>query len=575
MGGSALQRVSRGGPTNHFLGCPGGMMEARTPLTDSWADDSIGGMNAMDLRDYLRILRKNWWIVAFVTLLGVGGGLFVNFKAVPQYQSSVTFYVSTPSSELTGTSAFQANQYALAKIDSYTKLLSSDALAERVIRKSGLDMSVPAVTGRISASSDLNTVLIVAKVTDADAQRSLALATAVSTEFGALVDQLDNRTGADGVSGSTVKMNVVSGPTLDPAPISPRKKLNLGLGLVAGLIAGVALALARGLLDTTIRTSETLGGLIHVPVLGTVGFESSARRYPVLIASQNRSIRAEAYRQLRTNLQFMDVDNPVTVLVVTSSVAGEGKSTTAANLAIVYAEAGRRVLLIDADMRRGRISEYLGLEDVVGLSNVLAGSVDVHDVLQPWGNDKLMVLLKGESPPNPSELLGSHNMIDLIAAMRSEFDIVVVDSPPLLPVTDAAVASTWADGVLLVVRFGRTSRSQVATSIKALEGIDARLLGAVLTMRPHRLSDKTKGYQAYGVYDEKPARRGFFRWRARPPAPSAKPSDDADGSRSPDGPSAGGDSRSKGKGQARHDAEAVRTTKNEDPDPGKSTDLTR
>lgn len=468
----------------------------------------------MDLREYLRILRKNWWIVVAAAVIGIGGAILVNERAVPQYQSSVTFYVSTPSSTITGSNALQANQYALDKMDSYTKLLKSDALAQRVIAKSGLDISIAAVTGRITATSDLNTVLLEADILDENPTRSLVLATAVSTEFGALVDQLDNRT-VDGVSGSTVQMNVVSGPTLNPVPVSPRKNLNLAIGLAVGLLIGAALALARGLLDTTIRTTEDLGKLIGTPVLGTVGFESAARKYPVLVASQNQSIRAESFRQLRTNLQFMNVDNPVSTLVITSSVAGEGKSTTATNLAIVYAEAGRKVLLIEADMRRGRIAEYLGLEDAVGLSNVLAGAVDVHDVLQPWGADRLHVLLRGESPPNPSELLGSHHMVELIATMREEYDVIVVDAPPLLPVADAAVASTWADGVLVVVRWGKTTRSQIATSMDSLEGVDARVLGAVLTMRPHRKSDRAKGYRAYGVYDEELPRQQRFRRRTK------------------------------------------------------------
>jgi capsular exopolysaccharide synthesis family protein len=218
-----------------------------------------------------------------------------------------------------------------------------------------------------------------------------------------------------------------------------------------------------------------------------------------------RSVRAESYRQIRTNLQFMDLENPVQVLVVASSLAGEGKSTTATNLAMITAETGRRVLLIEADMRRPRVSDYLGLERAIGLSNVLVGQVAVTDVMQPWGTDGLMVLPCGSIPPNPSELLGSHQMVDLIDELRGMFDLIVIDTPPLLPVTDAAVASTRADGVIVVVRYGKTSRNHLNTTLQSLDAVDARILGCVLSMVPRKGSDS--GYEGYAYYNDEPKKR--------------------------------------------------------------------
>jgi capsular exopolysaccharide synthesis family protein len=191
---------------------------------------------------------------------------------------------------------------------------------------------------------------------------------------------------------------------------------------------------------------------------------------------------------------------------VTSSVASEGKSSTAVNLAIVSAETGRRVLLIEADLRRPRAADYLGLERAVGLSNALAGQVPVRDVIQPWGTDGLMVLPSGSVPPNPSEMLGSQNLVNLIADLRTMFDLVIIDTPPMLPVTDGAVASTVADGVLVVVRYGKTTRNQVNASIDSLEAVDARILGCVLTMVPRKGAAST-GYDGYGYYEDDPKKR--------------------------------------------------------------------
>lgn len=452
----------------------------------------------MDLFGYLRILRKGWWIVLLVTLIGAAAAVGYSETATKRYASTVTFYISTPT-DASGGSAFQANQYALEKVASYTKLLKSQRLAQMVVTKANLNMTSAQVASEIVASSDLNTVLLTATVVDPSAQRSLTIATALSTEFGSLVNQLDNRTtGQNNSSGSTVALNVVSAPTLNPTPVSPRTKLILTLGILGGLVLGVLLALLRGLLDNSIRTMRTLAEVSNLPPLSALYYDSAAKKNPILVGTEVSSIRAEAFRKLRTNLQFANVDHPVHVLVVTSSVPNEGKSTTAANLAIMYADTGRRVLLIEADLRKGRVADYLGLERAVGLTDVLAGTAELDDVLQSWNTDTLTVLLAGSVPPNPSELLGSHNMVTLLDRLRAMFDVIILDTPPLLPVTDAAVAATLADGVLLVVRQGKTTRTQVATSVRALQSVDARVLGAVLTMVRKRSQD-TEAYSYYSA----------------------------------------------------------------------------
>jgi capsular exopolysaccharide synthesis family protein len=280
--------------------------------------------------------------------------------------------------------------------------------------------------------------------------------------------------------------------------VAPRPVRNYAIALLIGLAAGAAAAVLRETLDTTIRTAQALGDLTSRPLLGTIPFDAGARDHPLLVSEQRHSTRAEAFRQLRTNLQFVDVDRGAQSIVVTSSVPDEGKSATAANLAIVFANAGGRVLLVEADMRRPRVAEYLGLEGAVGLSNVLAGQADVDDVLQRWGPLDLWVLASGALPPNPSELLASQALVDLLDKMRSRFDTIIIDTPPLLPVTDAAVAAVRADGALVVVRCGKTSRAQVRTATQALAAVDARVLGFVFNMA--KSTKDTGGY--YYLPDE-------------------------------------------------------------------------
>jgi non-specific protein-tyrosine kinase len=200
---------------------------------------------------------------------------------------------------------------------------------------------------------------------------------------------------------------------------------------------------------------------------------------------------------LRTNLQFVDIDCPPRSIVVTSSIPDEGKTTTAINLSIVLAQSGVRVLLIEADLRRPKISQYLGVESAVGLTNVLVGRTELHDAVQTWGRSgELKVLPSGPPPPNPSELLGTQGMADLIRELERDYDLVLIDAPPLLPVTDAAVIAGSASGAVMVVRHGHCRRDQLSSAVRSLHAVDATLYGVVLTMTPTKGANS--GYYYYG-----------------------------------------------------------------------------
>ncbi|HYN94481.1 MAG TPA: polysaccharide biosynthesis tyrosine autokinase [Pilimelia sp.] len=446
----------------------------------------------MELRDYLRAARHRWWLVLAVTALAVGLAALVNVRTPAQYAASVTFFVTTPNNG--ATSAYQGGLFSQQRVKSYADLLTSDRLAEGVLITTDVPLTVEAIRGRISAQAIPDTVLLQVTVTDGSADRAERLATAVASQFIRLVKDLETPPGA---RTPAVKAEVIAGPRVDPRPVAPRPARNLAIALLLGIAAGIGAACLREALDTTVKSGESLPQLTGAPLLGVVPFDGAAKRAPLVVAGSVGSPRAEALRQVRTNLKFLDVDNPVRTMVVTSAVPGEGKSCTATNLAIVLAESGRRVLLLDADLRRPRLADYLGLEGAVGLSNVLAGQATLADVTQQWGRN-LWVLPSGFVPPNPSEMLGSQHMQDLLNQLREEFDTVIVDTPPLLPVTDAAVVATRVDGAILVTRSGKTTQSQATTAANAVRAVNARLLGCVLNMV------KAKSSDAYHYYDYRP-----------------------------------------------------------------------
>ncbi|MFN2537569.1 MAG: polysaccharide biosynthesis tyrosine autokinase [Mycobacteriales bacterium] len=308
---------------------------------------------------------------------------------------------------------------------------------------------------------------------------------------------------------------------------SPRPKLNLALGLLVGLAVGIGGAVARETLDTSVKGPEQAAELAGAPVIGAITFDADASKTPLVVVSAPGSPRAEAFRQLRTNLQFVDIEPPLRSVVVTSSVSGEGKSTTTCNLAITLAEAGLRIILVEADLRRPRVADYMGLEGAVGLTSVLLGRVDLDTALQPWRDLSLSVLPSGPLPPNPSELLGSAGMGELLHELEQRADIVLLDAPPLLPVTDAAVLGASASGVILLIRSSKTRREQVHRAASILTTVGATPLGAVLNMVPTRGPDAYAYGYGYGYgYNYRPDATGSRLSTAEAavrPAPERKP----------------------------------------------------
>jgi len=451
----------------------------------------------MELRDYFDAVRKRWaWVVAAVTI-AVAVAALINIRTTPQYATSVTFFVSTSSQG--SADAYQGGLFSQQRVKSYATLLTGDRLAAAVADRHDVGLTSQQIQSRVAAEAVPETVLLRARVTDSDRNRSRQVAGAVATEFVTLVGALE---GTPGNGESAVRVDVVAGPVVDPAPVSPRPLRNLGLGLLLGLLSGFGLAVLRTVLDTTVRTRQQLETISSRPILGSIPLDPAAREHPLTINEDAQSVRAEAFRQLRTNLLFADVDRPVRSLVVTSPLPEEGKTTTAVNLALAFAEAGSSVLLIEADLRRPQASNYLGMEGAWGLTNVLAGHAKIDEVLQAWGDSGMSVLPSGFIPPNPSELLGSQQMADLLASLQERFDMVIIDTAPLAPVTDAAVVAAQADGAVMVVRCAKTSEAHVQAAIAALNAVDARVLGCVLNMAPRT----TSVYSYYYAEDGRRAR---------------------------------------------------------------------
>lgn len=436
-------------------------------------------------------------------LLVVFGAAAFSLLTTPLYQASTRLFVSTAAGGSVA-ETYQGNRYSQERVISYAELLKGETVAQRTIDKLGLDMGVITLTGRITASAKRDTVLINLSVLDESPVRARDIANTLSDEFVAMVRELETPEGGDRPDARVVVEQRASIPA---SPVVPKTARNIAIGLALGVMLGVGLALTRDLLDNTIKSRENLEELTNTGLVGIIPLDKERRKCPAISFETDNSPVAEAFRKFRTNLQFLAVDNPPRVIVLTSSMPSEGKSTAAVNIALALAEAENRVVLVDGDMRRPTVAKYLDLVGSVGFSTVLSGAASLDEALQKTRFPGLTVLTSGIIPPNPSELLGSQSARKLLGDLRAQFDYVIVDSTPLLAVTDAAILAAGADGVLIMARFGSTRREQLAHAVESLESVGAPLMGVVFTMVPPR-ENAVYGY-GYGnlSYGEGSVRR--------------------------------------------------------------------
>jgi capsular exopolysaccharide synthesis family protein len=467
----------------------------------------------MELSDYLRILRAHWLGVLALVVCGVVAAGLYSTSQPKVYEAHATGFVSS-GKDADPADASISNSLAQSRVASYVAIATSTATAERVladpsIQGLGLPTDAGALSGDISVSQPLDTVLIDISARASTPQTAATLANAWVKALSKEVEKVDGKP-QPGSSG--LRMRAYGSAQLPGAPVLPRTKLNLAIGLLLGALLGVAYALIRNQLDRRLRSSEEVEKTFHVPVIGKIPQTSAARRTGgqltlAVTSPSDGGGAAESFRKLRTNLAYMDVDNPPRVIVVTSPKQGDGKSTVAANLAAAVAVGGQRVILIDGDLRRPTVADSLGMVDGAGLTDILVGRVKPSEVIQDHPElTGLRVLASGAIPPNPSELLGSHAMQVLLKDLAQDA-MVIIDAPPLLPVTDAAVLTQSADGAMMVISHGGTLDTELASSLHHISQVHGRTLGIVFNRMRKGAAGGYYGDYYVGDYQADPGRR--------------------------------------------------------------------
>ena len=435
----------------------------------------------MDLGQAFAAALRHWILLLVLAIVGLSSGAAVQLLSSPTYRSTATVFFSLNRGGTVSELA-NGNSYVQDLVPSYAKVATMPIVLSPVIAELGLDTTPEKLKDKITVTLPPASVVAQIAAEDTDRDRAAAIANAVASRLSAAMAILSPRSSVDT---SVITVTTLSQAIRSGFPISPNKTNNLGAGLLGGLILGVlGIALQESIVTRPLTSRAQIEQVTDVPVIASIVTDPRAASRPLPVSTHPNSARAESFRILQTTLNGLKGEG-AQCFVVVSAQSGEGRSGTAINLAIAMAEASRRVLLIDSDLRNSSVARPLGIDSTHGLSSVLSATSTLEQSIQPWltqpwGEQSLDVLPAGPPAANPSELLGSRGMNWLLETVRNEYDVVVMDSPPLLQSSDGALLAAQVDFAVMIVDSARTRQRHLVESLARLRMAGAEVLGVVI-----------------------------------------------------------------------------------------------
>lgn len=506
----------------------------------------------MELRDYLNVIRARRGVILLATVIVTLVALAVSMLQPPTYESQAKVLISEKDTgaAIFGTVLPELSSQPERALQTQVQLVEVRPIAEATIKELGLQetpevllervdvagvgqTNVIAVTARASSPEEAAEIAdtMAAKYVQASRERKrasiaeaaneveqrllqarseilelgrriessgrsdqmaaeLQILTGTYTTLAEKLEQLRINEKLESGSGSVVQTAVPNEQS-----VAPRPGRNAAIGLIVGLVFGLTMAFLYEYLDNTIKSTEEAEKVYGAPVLGIVPMERYEKgvRRQLTIVDQPGSAPAEAYRVLRNSLDFINFEHDLRTVLVTSATPAEGKSTVSANLAASLAQAGKKVVLVSCDFRRPTTDQFFSVNNVIGLSDVLLGTHSLKAAMQRPGDDQLLIITAGKMPPNPSELLASTKMQEIIQSLEEWADWVIVDTPPVLAVADPVSVARWVDGVLVVSKAGESTREAALKAVELLSKVGARIIGVAVWGL-----DETKNRPGYG-----------------------------------------------------------------------------
>ncbi len=493
--------------------------------------------SSIDIKEYFYLFWSWAWLIILAGIIAGAAAYFLSSRQTPIYQTSTRMLVSNPPA-ISNVDNYNAMITSYTMPNTYSEMVVDSPVLQGVIDKLKLDTTPDMLKGRISVSLVTDTQILVITVSDTDPVRATDIANTLTAVFADHVRELYSQRYASSKEGISKRMEEMSAQidetnntlvktfndserqqlqvrlneytrlysdmvmtyeqvrlaeaqtsanvvVTEPAtpnnfPVSPRTSRNTMLAVVVGMLVAAGVVFAVDMLDDTIKNPEEVRRNFNIPILGVIARHEITEGKPISEA-EPRSPVAEAFRSLRTNINFASVDTPLRRILITSPTPKDGKTTISSNLAVVLAQGEKKVVLIDADLRRPQIHHRFGLMNRFGLSDLFVQSAEkIGDALQISSSPRLAIITSGSLPPNPAELLTSKRMGTILELLMKGFDTILIDTPPILTVTDAAALAQSVDGVILVAKPGTTKKSAFKQSIETLKGVKANILGVVL-----------------------------------------------------------------------------------------------
>ncbi len=466
----------------------------------------------------LSALLRFWYVVLAAAVVGGVLAFLYSSTLAPIYRSSASIYFSMRSAT-SGSDINQGSAYTQNQMLSFAQLAMSALVLDSVRDELSQPLTNNELRTMTSVSIPQNTVILEISAASTEPEFAAEVANGIAGHLATSVDAIAPR---DQNGDTTVVARVVDPAVAATVQSSPNKQRDALFGAVAGgLIAALAISI-WALLDTRVRSQDVLRRVTDLPLLGAIPRAKDKLRRAVVFTEPN-GVQAEAYRHVHSSLRFAAVEHEVRSIAITSSVPTEGKTTAAVNLALTYAEAGMRVVIVDADLRRPIVAQMLGVENAVGLTTLLVRGIDLQEAVLRWGETSLWVLPAGEVPPNPAELLASSRMAEIVAELIESFDMVVIDTAPLLAVADAATIAQYVDATVVIADVTKVRAAQLSRTLSTLSIARAQIAGVVLSRvkRPRRDSYYYSSSKASPGLRRNNRSRGSRGRAGKPPAPDS------------------------------------------------------
>ncbi|MUL67664.1 protein tyrosine kinase [Mycobacterium sp. CBMA 234] len=485
----------------------------------------------MDIKEYLRIFGRYWWAIVVLAVVGAAAGWSWWEFSSKQYQSSATLFVATQNGTSV-TEAYQNNLFSQDRVNSYASLATSEQVAARAVDQLKANISASELRSKITAVPLPKTVLLQVSVTDSDPGQAQTYAGAVADQLAGLVGELEtSRRGGSPAAGAIV----VDEAGYPAKPLGYSMITRIGFGAAGGVALGILAALVLGVVDRRVRGRERVADASGSLLMGALPADPArAKGAMVDLAAENTY--AEALRELRNNLRFTvpaNREEPARVIAVTSPSTADGRTTLAIDLAAVLAETGKRVVLVDGDLRNPAVATRLDLSPAArqgasdrGLSTVLVGENTIAEGIiaeVPAGAHQISLLPAGPVSSRPGELWAGDHTESLFTELRDQFDYVVVDTPPLGKYNDGAVAAALADGALLVGRIRQTTSGALTRAVQTLKSANAVLIGSVATDEPAHFKVHLGGSEGKSEGDKSAGAKAAAKKPARAKSAPAKP----------------------------------------------------